>query len=95
MNLSNQIKPLSYLKSNAAEIIRDFADKEDTLIITQNGEAKMVVMDIAKYQRQQDTLTMLKILALGAKEIEAGKFQDSENFFKELNDEEPSESKLP
>ncbi len=84
MTLSSQIKPISYLKSNAAEIIRDFVDKDDTLIITQNGEAKMVVMDIAKYERQQDTLTMLKILAHGAKEIEAGKFQESTDFFQEM-----------
>lgn len=87
MTLSAQIKPISYLKSNAAEIIKDFADKEDTLIITQNGEAKMVVMDIVKYEKQQATMTMLKILALGSKEIEAGRFQNSSEFFSELERE--------
>ncbi|MFL9924851.1 type II toxin-antitoxin system Phd/YefM family antitoxin [Herbaspirillum lusitanum] len=87
MTFSTQIKPISYLKSHAAEIIKDFADKDDTLIITQNGEAKMVVMDIAKYERQQDTLTMLKILAYGAKEIEAEKFQDASDFFAAMDGE--------
>lgn len=89
MALATQIKPISYLKSHAAEIIKDFADKEDTLIITQNGEAKMVVMDIAKYEKQQDTLTMLKLLAFGSKEIDAGKYQDSSTFFAKVNKDEP------
>lgn len=73
MRLSNQIKPISYLKAHAAEIIRHLADEGDPLIITQNGEAKVVIQDIETYEQIQETMALLKILALGNRQIEAGK----------------------
>ena len=73
MRLSNQIKPISYLKAHAAEIIRHLADEGDPLIITQNGEAKVVIQDIETYEQTQETLALLKILALGNRQIEEGK----------------------
>ncbi|QRX82454.1 type II toxin-antitoxin system Phd/YefM family antitoxin [Glaciimonas sp. PAMC28666] len=88
MKFSEQIKPISYLKSHAAEIIRDFNDNRNPLIITQNGEAKMVVIDIRSYEQQQETMALLKILALGQKQIEQGKFQDAESFFAEMEKED-------
>ncbi len=85
MKFSEQIIPISYLKENAAEIARNFSENHgDPLIITQNREAKMVVMDIDSYQKQQETMALLKILALGNKQIEEGKFQDTEDFFAEM-----------
>ncbi|MCW5156407.1 MULTISPECIES: type II toxin-antitoxin system Phd/YefM family antitoxin [Burkholderia cepacia complex] len=88
MKLSEQIKPISYLKSHTAEIVKDFAENRNPLIITQNGEAKMVVMDIATYEEQQETMALLKILALGNKQIEEGKFQSAESFFAEMEKED-------
>ncbi|WP_211453218.1 type II toxin-antitoxin system Phd/YefM family antitoxin [Collimonas antrihumi] len=88
MKFSEQIKPISYLKSHAAEIIRDFDDNRNPLIITQNGEAKMVVIDIRSYEQQQETMALLKILALGQKQIEQGKFQDAAAFFAEMEKED-------
>ncbi|PRC94875.1 Prevent-host-death family protein [Solimicrobium silvestre] len=88
MKFSEQIKPISYLKSHAAEIIRDFDNNKNPLIITQNGEAKMVVMDIRSYEQQQETMALLKILALGNQQIEQGKFQDSASFFAEMEQED-------
>lgn len=73
MRLSNQIKPISYLKAHAAEIIRNLADEGNPLIITQNGEAKVVIQDIKSYEETQDTIALLKILALGNRQIEEGK----------------------
>ena len=73
MRLSNQIKPISYLKAHAAEIIRNLADQGNPLIITQNGEAKVVIQDIESYEETQDTIALLKILALGNRQIEEGK----------------------
>lgn len=73
MSLADRIKPISYLKAHAAEIIRDLHKSAEPLIITQNGEAKAVVLDIHEYERGQETLALLKILALGKKEIEEGK----------------------
>lgn len=63
MSLATSIKPISYLKSNAADIVKDFATNPETLIITQNGEAKMVVMDIHEYEKQQETFALLKLIA--------------------------------
>lgn len=77
MKLSEQIKPLSFLKSNAAEIIKGFDEDDTPLIITQNGEAKMVVMPIDAYSKNLETMAFLKILAMGNDEIKAGKFEDA------------------
>ena len=77
MTLSDRIKPISYLKAHAAEVIRTLGDQPEPLIITQNGEAKAVVQDIASYERTQESLALLKILALGDREIEAGQVEDA------------------
>jgi prevent-host-death family protein len=70
---STQVKPISYLKANAAEILTRLAEGREPLVITQNGEAKAVIQDVASYEETQETLALLKILALGNAEIEAGK----------------------
>ena len=85
MKFSTQIKPISYLKSHAAEIVRDISASREPLLITQNGEAKLVVMDVKSYEEQEQTLALLKILALGNKDIEQGMFRDSEEVFAELD----------
>lgn len=78
MRLSSQIKPISYLKAHAAEIVRNLGEQREPLIITQNGEAKVVIQDIASYEQTQETLALLKILALGNRQIEAGLVQPAE-----------------
>ena len=75
MDYSSQIKPISYLKANAAEVLRQLTEKRKPLVITQNGEAKAVIQDIASYDETQETLALLKILALGNREIEVGKLK--------------------
>ena len=75
MKLSSQIKPISYLKAHAAEIVRTLGDQPEPLIITQNGEAKAVMQDIDSYEQMQETVALLKILALGSRQIEAGQVQ--------------------
>ena len=74
MKLSEQIKPISYLKANAAEIIRNIGEDGGRLIITQNGEAKAILMDIDSYEDTQETLALLKILALGEEEYRNGEY---------------------
>ena len=73
MSLAEHIKPISYLKSNAAEIVKQFAVDPESIIITQNGEAKAVLQDVASFEETQETLAMLKILALGNQDVAAGK----------------------
>ena len=75
MKLSSRIKPISYLKAHAAEIVRTLGDRGEPLIITQNGEAKVVIQDIDSYEQMQETVALLKILALGNRQIEAGQVQ--------------------
>ena len=75
MKLSSQIKPITYLKAHAAKIIRTLGDRREPLIITQNGEAKVVIQDIGSYEQTQETVALLKILALGSRQIEAGQVQ--------------------
>ena len=60
-----QIKPISYFKANAAEIIRTIAEDPEPFVITQNGEAKAVLIDYERYEQEQETLALLKILAAG------------------------------
>jgi len=69
---SSRIKPISYVKANAADLIRELAKHREPLVITQNGEAKAVMQDVASYEQTQETLALLKILALGNRQIEAG-----------------------
>jgi len=73
MRYSSQIKPITYLKSHAAEILLTLGEKRQPLIITQNGEAKAVLQDVASFEATQETLALLKILALGNQEIADGK----------------------
>ena len=73
MRYSTQVKPISYLKANAAEVLIDLAERREPLVITQNGEAKAVLQDLASYEETQETLALLKILALGQQDIDAGR----------------------
>ncbi|MBK9085683.1 MAG: type II toxin-antitoxin system Phd/YefM family antitoxin [Sterolibacteriaceae bacterium] len=75
MRYSSQVKPISYLKANAAEVLRHLAEQREPLVITQNGEAKAVLQDVATYEETQETLALLKILALGNQDVAAGKLK--------------------
>ena len=86
MALADQIQPITYLKSSAAELVKEFAIHPEPVIITQNGEAKMVVMDINESDRQQETMALLKLLVLGRREFSEGKFSDAEALPDALDD---------
>ncbi len=75
MKLSDQIKPISYLKAHAAEVVRNLSNQMEPIVITQNGEAKAVIQDIKSYEQMQETMALLKVLALGQRQIDEGKTQ--------------------
>lgn len=75
MRYSSQVKPISYLKANAAEVLLQLAERREPMVITQNGEAKAVIQDVASYEETQELLGLLKILALGSREIEEGRIK--------------------
>ncbi|MDR1606988.1 MAG: type II toxin-antitoxin system Phd/YefM family antitoxin [Deltaproteobacteria bacterium] len=90
MKLSSQIKSISYLKAHADEIVRDMSSLSEPLIITQNGEAKVVIQDIESYEQTQETMALLKILALGVRQVEEGKVQPAGAVIQRLRDRSKS-----
>jgi prevent-host-death family protein len=84
MKLSKQVKPISYLKAHAPEVIRGLAEGGDPVIITLHGEAKAVLQDIASYEQTQETLAMLKILALSARDEAEGRVQPLDQAFADI-----------
>ena len=73
MRYSSQVKPISYLKANAAEVLTRLAEQRTPMVITQNGEARAVLQDVASFEETQETVALLKILALGNQDMAAGK----------------------
>jgi prevent-host-death family protein len=73
MRYSAQVRPISYLKANAAEVLLSLAATREPMVITQNGEAKAVLQDVASFEQTQETLALLKILDIGNQDIEAGR----------------------
>lgn len=84
MKLSSQIKPISYLKAHASEIVRNMENRNEPMIITQNGEAKAVMQGIRSYERTQETMALLKILALGNRQIEQGDVEPANDVIKRI-----------
>ncbi|MBI4618580.1 MAG: type II toxin-antitoxin system Phd/YefM family antitoxin [Desulfobacterales bacterium] len=87
MKLSSQIKPISYLKAHAAEIVRKLGEGQEPLVITQNGEAKVVMQGIESYEQTLETMALLKILAIGMHQIEEGKVLPAEDVIKHLREQ--------
>lgn len=81
MKLSEQVKPMSYLKAHAPEIIRTLGDNRQPVVITVHGEAKAVLQDVAQYEETQETLALLKVLALTGKQVEEGKVRPAAEAF--------------
>lgn len=84
MKFSEAIKPISYLKTHASEVIRDVSENQKTLVITHNGEAKVILQDIKVYEKTQESLALLKILALSGKEIRKGNYRPIEKSFENM-----------
>ena len=72
MRYSSQVKPISYLKTHGAKMLRQLTRQREPVVITQNGEAKAVIQDFASYEETQETMALLKVLVLGNREIENG-----------------------
>lgn len=91
MRYSTQIKPISYLKANAAEVLEELNQLRKPLIITQNGEAKAVLQDVASYEETQEAMALLKILALGNQQIAQGKVKPVSDVVKRLRGQKVSD----
>jgi len=84
MKLKDRVKPISYIKNHAAEILRNVTETQQSLIITQRGEAVAVLQDLGEYERTQETLALLKILAQSTQSLQQGKTRDSGNVFSDV-----------
>jgi len=73
MSMTDHIKPISYLKANAAKIAQELKDDGEPYFITQNGEAAMVVQSVAEYERKENTLAMLQLISQAEQDIQAGR----------------------
>jgi prevent-host-death family protein len=79
MRIKEAVKSITYLKDNAAEVVRDAAERGTSLIVTQNGEAKAAVMGVRQYREWRETLALLKIVALGELRQEIGTLAPQHN----------------
>lgn len=86
MYLSQDIKPISYLKSKTADVINGVNDNRRTVIITQNGEAKAVVQDIKSYENLQNSLALLKLIVQSENDIDNGNVTAQEVMFDSLQE---------
>jgi PHD/YefM family antitoxin component YafN of YafNO toxin-antitoxin module len=85
MKFSENIKPISFLKSHASEIIRNLNKSKKTLIITQNGKAKAIIQDIKLYEQNLESMALLKILAQSNASIKKGKIKPATKAFSDLD----------
>ena len=85
INLAEDIKPISYVKANTARILKQIEDKNNPLIITQNGEAKAVLMDVKQYQHIMESINLLKILSIGENDIKNKRIYTHEDLEKRIN----------
>jgi PHD/YefM family antitoxin component YafN of YafNO toxin-antitoxin module len=91
MKLSETVKPVSYLQDYASEIIHQFAEGQQTLVITEDGEAKAVLLDIHVYEQMQESLTLLKLLATSSQHLRQGKTKPAKHVFQQLREKIQSE----
>jgi prevent-host-death family protein len=83
-NLVEDIKSISYVKTHTAEVMRQVEEKNNPMVITQNGEAKMVLMDVKQYQNIINTINLLKILSVGENDIKNNRIYSQEQLEKRI-----------
>ena len=89
MKYATRVKPISYLKNHATEIASTLAESGEPLLITQNDEARLVVMDVARWEQQEQTKALFKLLALGQREIEDERFRAADEVLAGLERDAP------
>lgn len=81
MQLANDIKPITYLKSRAADVLKQINETHRPMIITQNGEAKAVIQDPQSYENMKNAISMLKLLSFAEEDIKNGDLLDEDEVF--------------
>jgi prevent-host-death family protein len=84
INLKEDIKPISYIKTNAADMIDYINDHKNPIIVTQHGEARGVLLDVESYQNMVNALSIMKLLQVSEKSIQDGRGYENEEVFSSL-----------
>ncbi len=84
MNITQDIKPVTYLKSRAADLLKQINETQRPVIITQNGEPKAVLQDLKSYENMRNAIGILKLISLGEEDIRAGRIKSQEEVFSQI-----------
>jgi len=84
MNITRDIKPVTYLKSRAAELLNQINETQRPVIITQNGEPRAVLQDPISYENMRNAIGILKLISQGEADIRDGKVKSQEDVFKDI-----------
>lgn len=84
MNLSEDIRPISYLKSHSAKMLKQVNETHRPVIITQNGEAKAVLQDTESYENTRAAMGLLKLMVQSEEDIRQGRLKSQELVFENI-----------
>ena len=84
MNITRDIRPVTYLKSRAAELLNQINETQRPVIITQNGEPRAVLQDPISYENMRNAIGILKLISQGEADIRDGKGKSQEDVFKDI-----------
>jgi prevent-host-death family protein len=87
LDIAHDIKPVSYVKSHTADMLKYLSERQSPIVITQNGEAKAVMLDVDSYQKMINAMTMLKLIKISEKDITEGKLIDSQSVFSDIREQ--------
>lgn len=87
MNFDEDIKPITYMKTNSADLVKQVKANRRPVFISQNGELQAVVQDLGEYKRQKDFMLLLRMVALGEREIKDGELISQNNLFAVIDEE--------
>ena len=79
LNLAEDLKPISYIKAHTTEIVSYVGESKTPVVITKNGEAKAVIIDIESYQKTINAINLAKLLSFSEKDIKNGNLITHEN----------------
>jgi len=84
MNISRDIKPVTYLKSRASDLLKQINETHRPVVITQNGEPRAVLQDPESYENMRNAIGLLKLISLGEEDIKGGKSKSQEEVFAKI-----------
>jgi len=86
-DIAHDIKPVSYVKSHTADMLKYLSERQSPIVITQNGEARAVMLDIESYQKMVNAMTMLKLIKISEKNISEENLLKSEEVFSQIREQ--------